>query len=355
MAWPFLFEENFELGTFGRFDSETDTGALLNYRHYSYLAREDVTKVGGIAPWRGAYCVEWNLGDTNDHILIEADLDVADAATRYSRFYIFLGKDLRATSDDVFSIYELQGTANAQESVVALSITAATQAVLIGTAQVPGDIVFSGEPLPRGKWICIELATADVIGSATGTSQLFVDGVARAAVTHAAVNTVIARGVLGTQDTLSTTTGHVYMDAFVFDDTRIYPHSDRYPDTMWITQSQHICLGYSELLNVTLLPGAEATNTLKIYDTDCANVNDESNVVAQLYNLTISEPPIDLADVPVDVKRGAFVQLATGTANDATGKMPRALVHIGKSQGYRSHGRVRQFGASRTIHNLATQ
>jgi hypothetical protein len=370
MAWPYIFEENFERGTLGKFDSETDTGSLLNFRHFSFLAREDTTVVGAIAPWRGAYCVELNLGDTNDHTLIEGDIDVVTADSGFTRFYMFLGKDLRATADDVFSIYELQGTANAQESVIAMRIIAATGAVQLASAQTQADAVTNavwGDTLPRGRWLCIELVSAVVTGAATGTSQIFVDGAAyNTAVTNAAVNTTVARGVLGSQDTLSTTLGHIYLDCFVFDSSttaansaRVYPNTDRYPETLFLSQSSHICLGYSDLLNVTLLPGAEAGNTLKIFDTDVANTNDDSNVVAQLFNLTISEPPIDLADVPVSVKRGAYVQLLLASGAEPvvgdTNKGPRALVHIGKSQGYYSHGRIRQHGTVRKPHNLATQ
>ncbi len=348
MALPYLVEMNFEQGTNGEWDSESDTGSLLNFPHYTKLARYDTTSVGAIAPWRGAFCAEWDLGDTNDHTLIEGDMDIADTTSGFTRFYLFLGKDLRATADDIFSIFELQGTANVQESIIALKITAATGAVQMATAQAAADLVFTNAPiLPRGKWICVELATAIVVGTATGTSQLFVDGTAYLGqITHAAVNTPVLRGVLGTQDTLSTTLGHIFMDAFMFDagagSARIMPNSDRYPETILITKTQHICLGNSELLNVTLLPTNAATNSLKIYDTDNANVTDDSNLVAWLYNLAAKEPPIDLADVPVNVKRGAYVVLAVDTAG--TDADPQALIHIGRSQGYGSHGRVRQHG-----------
>lgn len=344
MAFPFVFESNFEDGVMTgstQWDSEADTGSLLNLRHYSWVSRYDATIVGPIAPWRGAFVAEWLLGDTNDHTLIEADLAVADGVTRWTRFYLFLGKNLTATADDVFSIYELQGTANAQECVVALKITAATGAIQIGHAQTQAGITFGGNPLPRGRWICIEVKTVCVTGSATGTSQVFVDGTAlAAAVTNAGVNTAITRGVLGTQDTLSTTTGYLFMDAFVFDDARIGMMRDRYPDTVMVTKSCHLGVGMTDVLNVTLLPGTGTNSVVKVWDTDSADVSDENNVDAFLFNLTASEPPIDLADVPMVCRRGVYVELS-GTA-------PRALVHIGKSQGWGSHGRVRQHGYSRS-------
>lgn len=350
MAFPFIAEYNFEdaaLTGSTEFDSETDTGSLLNLRHYSVLAGYDATVVGPIAPWRGAYVAEWLLGDTNDHTLIAAAIAVANGATRYSRFYIFLGKNLTATADDVFSIYEMQGTANAQECTIALKITAATGVIQIGHAQAQADIVFGGNPLTRGKWICVEVITACVTGSATGTSQLYIDGTAfAAAVTNAAVNTAIVRGVLGTQDTLATTTGYLFMDAFVFDDTgRVGPMRDRYPEIVTVTKSTHLALGNSEALNITFIDTG-TTGVLKIYDTDSADVSDENNIVAFL-NGTVASVPVDLADVPLPVKRGMYVQIS-GTA-------PRALIHIGRSNGWVSHGIVRQLGYNRKTSLKVTQ
>jgi hypothetical protein len=171
----------------------------------------------------------------------------------------------------------------------------------------------------------------------TGTIDLYVDGSLVQSVTTL-TNTAVLRGVLGSQNTLSTTLGHFYIDQFVQDDTRIGQLATRYPTTLWVSKSQHIAVGETELLNVTLLPAAGTNHAVKIFDTDTADVSDEGNIVAHLYNLTASEPPIDLADVPVCVRRGAFVQLS-GDAGT------RALIHIGCSQGYHSAGRIRQHGS----------
>lgn len=336
MARPYIFEDNFESGGVGAWDSETDVELALNVRHYSWLAREDATKVGPIAPYRGAYVLEFDSkGDTADHVLIEGDMDIADTATGYAGFYLFLGKDLRGVTD-IFNIFELQGTVNAVEAAISLRITTGSDEVEIGVGQTAAA-TFSTEKLQKGRWYHIGLKTLVSTGG-VGTSELFVDGVSRHSI-GTITNTAVLRGVLGIQDTLSTTLGHIYFDQFAFDDGQILPFSDRYPETILIYKSQHIALGQTDLLNVTLEQGAGTDNVLKIYDTDKANTTDEHNLVAWLYNLTASEPPIDLADVPVTVKRGAYVQL--------TGTSPRALIHIGSSQGYYSAGRVRQHGAKR--------
>jgi hypothetical protein len=350
MAFPYTFEENFELGTRGGFDSETDVNGSLNFRHYSYLARYDTTQIGGIAPWRGAYCVELDLtGETADHTLIEANV-VADTKVAFASFYVFFGKDFRATADDTLNIFEFQSAA-AVQGVVGITITAATQAITIGTGKI-APTVFGAQPLERGKWYHISLAT-DVETGGTGTSTLYVDGVQVAQVTTI-TNIALTTTAFGVRGALATTFGHIFLDCFIMDDTgaeaaatRFLPMSDRYPEIVMMTMSGHLALGNSELLNVTLIAGNGTNNILKIYDTDNATVTDESNVVAYLNNLTALEPPIDLADVPQNVKRGVYVQLA-GTA-------PRALIHIGKSQGWFSHGRVRQHGFNHKPSNQVTQ
>lgn len=335
MARPYIFEDNFETGGVTAWDSETDVEGRLNIRHYSWLAREDVIKTGPIAPYRGAFVAEWNLGDTADHVLIEGDIDIADTTTAYSSFYFFAGNDLRATSTDTFNIYEVQGTANAVENCIGLRINGSTQLLEMGVGQTAPTAFTSS--VVRGQWYFIEMVSVIQSGG-TGTVTLFVDGTSRATVTTL-TNTAVLRGVLGSQDTLSTTTGKYYIDQFAFDDASVKKFADRYPETILIYKSQHVALGESELLNVTLEQGAGTDNVLKIYDTDKADTSDEHNLVAWLYNLTASEPPVDLADVPVCVKRGAYVQL--------TGTSPRALIHIGKSQGYFSAGRIRQHGSTR--------
>lgn len=342
MPLPYIHESNFEIGTTGEWDSETtDTLNRLNVRHYSFLAREDVTKVGPIAPYQGAYCLEIICGgETDAHQLLEGDHDAADTARVFCRFKLFIGNDFTATADDIFNIYEFRSAA-AIERAVSLRITAATGAINIGVGKVAGTVWY-GEALQRGRWYNVEAEVLiSTIGS--GTGDVYLDDTDAASITGL-TDLAQTTGSLGTNNVLSTTSGHLYFDKLVFDNLSAGLIADRYPEQAWLSKTTHVCLGQSELLNVTLMQGAGTDNSLKIYDTDSATTGD-SNLVAELYNLTANEPPIDLADVPLNVKRGAYVVLA-GTA-------PRALVHIGRSQGYTSHGRVRQLGAKRNAHFLA--
>lgn len=341
MAFPFLFESNFERGTNGDWDSEADTGSRLNFPHYSALARYDATIMGPVAPFRGAFVAELDLGDTNDHTLIAAALSIANAVTGYVRFHMFLGKNLRATADDIFALFEFQGTANAVEASVGLRITAATQAIEIGVGQA-APTVFAPNTLTRGKWLCVELVTACSTG-VSGSSTVFVDGT-QVATIASLTNTAILRGVFGAQDTLVTTLGSIFLDQFVFDDTQVGPILDRFPEVRMITKSAHAAVGECEILNLTLLPGNGTNNIVKLYDTDVAYVGDENAVAGMLYNLTAKEPPIDLADVPMNFKRGCYVEIS--------GTEARALVRVGRAQSHSTAG-YRDWGNKRKNHPIA--
>lgn len=342
MSFPFFFESNFEQGTTAEWSSLVDTGNRFNVRHYGVVGRYNATEVGPIIPFRGAYLAELDLGDTNDHTVISSTITIADTVTAYTRFYLFLGKNLRATADNTFSIYEQQGTANATEAVVGLTITAATGAITIGVGHA-APTVFAPNMLVRGRWYAVELmTTVSTIGA--GVATLFLDGAQIATVTGS-TNTPILRGVLGTRNTVATTLGFVFFDQVVFDDGRIFPIVERFSESRLVTKSAHLAMGETEILNLTLLPGSGTNCVLKLYDTDSAYVSDENNAQSILFNLTANEPPIDLADVPLSFKRGVYAELSgTGT---------RAVIRIGRHTAYGSVGRIRDYANRRTNHPLA--
>lgn len=339
-ALPYIFESNFETGLTTEWDSETtDTNNVLKIKHYTELADYNASVIGPITPFRGAYCMEIRLGgETDAHQLIEGDLDIADTQEAYAAFQLFIGKNFTATADDIFNIFE-QNSAAAVERAVSLRITAATNIVEIGVGKVAGT-VWAAQPLERGKWYHVELKTVIQSGG-TGTGDVYLDGSLVASITTL-TDLAGTTGSLGTKNTLATTSGYLFFDCFRYDTaaagtlTAFGPRKERFPEVLWVNKTTHVCLGDSDLLNVTLLAGT-APNTLTIYDTDRADISDESNKVAYLNTLTSLEPPVDLADVPVCLKRGAYVVI--------TGTETKALIHIGRSSGYYSTGRIRALGA----------
>ena len=85
MAFPYDHHVNFEAGSRGSFNAETDTDSKLDFPHYSELALTP----GHGAPFSGAYCMRVDLsGGTNDaYVNEDDDWDFALNASTSFRFY----------------------------------------------------------------------------------------------------------------------------------------------------------------------------------------------------------------------------------------------------------------------------
>ena len=335
MAFPWVFESNFEQGNADEWGSESDTGGLLDFPHYTTLAA-----IPGMGlPFRGAYCMRIDCGDTNDHVLIEGDMNIADTGTAWVRFYLYIHKDFAATANDIFNIFEWQQAGGTAEAVISLQITAATNLVEIAIAD--GTEASSGfTELTKGTWHHIEaLFTVDVTPGTDGVLTLRLDDFQIQTVTGHNQAAAIGRGVLGTQNTASTTTGVLLFDQFIFDELQIFPFKRRYVENVLVTKDQHLFVGNGRIENITLMSGNGTNNVVTIYDTDTADTNDASNIVAELKNTAANEV-VDPAGMPVSVTRGAYVVM--------TGTDPRALVQLGLAQGWGSEGAIRTYASRRS-------
>lgn len=333
MAFAYVFESNLEAGTNAEWDSESDTGSLLDFPHFSELARFPWATC---APYRGSYCARIACGDTNDHTLTEGDIDIADAATRWFRFYINFMPDFAATADDVFNFFELQQAAGTVESSLGFRITAATGAIEIGIGDGTAPSSYATSTLSRNRWYCIELAALISTGGA-GTLTLYVDGQSVVALTTLTNAAAVGQGVLGTQDTLSTTTGTILFDEFAMDDLQLYPYRERFPRQMTFTKSGHLFVGPGSIDAATLLTTG-ASNTMYLYDTDTANTNDAQSRVVEL---DISTHTTIGGDPPIRFQRGCYVQLS--------GTNPRGQVILPEARGpqYYSEWGMRHYGQNR--------
>lgn len=332
MAFPYIFQSNFESGSNAEWDSESDTGSLLDFPHYSTLARVP----GAPAPYRGAYCMRIDLsaGDTNDHTVTEGDMDIADAGTAYFRWYMFVSSNFTASADDIFNIFELQQGGGTVEMSVSMQITAATNTLEIGFGDGTAQSSFVAWPT-RGKWVCVELLATVSTGGA-GVATLFLDGTQVQTATTLTQAAAVGQCVLGTQNTLATTTGLLYFDQFVMDDTRIGPLEPRFSTEVLLTKSGHVFMGQGCLENISLLSGGAADNVLQVFDTDVANTTQSYKL--ELKNTAASEL-VDPAGIPVELQRGCYVSLA--------GTNPRAIAKVGFAQGYFSDGRIKDHGRRR--------
>ena len=337
MAFPWLFESNFEAGTNAEWDSETDTGSQLDFPHYTTLAQYPWV---GAAPFRGAYAMRASLvGGTADAFVTEGDLNIALAANRFVSFAIYFSPTFTGTADDTFNILELQETGNAAMITFGARIVAATNVINLGIGKAAPTTF--GDPIERGVWYTIEIdATLDDGASDDGTIDIYVtkaDDKSAALVYATQVasldQTAVTHGVLGIQDHLATTTGVILLDSFVFDDARIYAPRRRYVDEVLMTKSGHLFVGPGIVNNTSLLSGAGTDCVLSVYDTDKADTNDASNILVELKN-TANNEIVDPAGMPVRVRRGAYVTLS--------GTNPRGLLQLGTAA--KSDAAVRRHG-----------
>jgi hypothetical protein len=255
------------------------------------------------------------LGDTNDHVVIEGDIDIADAGTSYFRWYMGLSKDFRFTADDTFNVFELQQAGGTTEMSVGVRVTNSSQVIEIGIGD--GTAPTSFVPWPgKGKWVCVELLATVSTGGA-GVLTLFLDGAQVATLTSLTQAAAVGRGVLGSQDTLSTTLGVIYYDQFVQDDARVYPFRERFPFAVTILKTQHVFIGPGYLDGVVLSTTTTGDETLALYDTDNATINDASTII-DLTSLTQSS-----SYGPLWFQRGCYAVIG--------GTSPKGIVYLTQS------------------------
>ncbi len=335
MAFPWIFQSNFEAGTNGEWDSETDTGSQLDIAHYRDLARYPWPTA---APLSGAYCLRLTLsGGTADATLTEGDIDIAANANRFVGFGLWFSPTFDATADDTVNLLELQQGGGTVEATFGFRYVAATDVINLGIGET-APTSFSSEALQKGVWYWVDLdVDLDAGTDNDGSINMYVTRIGDAAQTTASATAVssldqgaVGQGVLGVQGHLATTTGVILIDDFIFDDARVYPPRTRYPYEVMLTKSGHAFVGPGCISNVTLLSGAGTDNVLKVFDTNTADTLNAESVVAELKN-TANNETVDPAGMPVEVRRGAYVSLS--------GTNPRALVQI--KSGARSDARVR--------------
>jgi hypothetical protein len=310
MAFPWIFEENFEDGTLGNFNSETDSASQLDIPHYTELARSPHSTS---APYRGAYCARLVLsGGTADAIFLEADINIADTATNSFKFKIWFSPDFTATADDTAAILELEGSAVTGSVGFRIDGDVAFGAINMGigstnTGTVPNT--FASGVIERGVWYTIE-AIFNIETDASGTADLFVsredklgDKVAVASLTSV-TNVAVTDGTFGIQNHAATTTGTILLDEFIQDDVQIFHDDIRHPQAPIFTKSGHVFVGPGWITGAALLTD-EASNAMRLWDTDVANTDYTQGFVLEfdLNNQTAY-------DGALYFRRGCYVELA---------------------------------------------
>ena len=339
MAFPYDHHVNFEDGTRGAFDGETDTDSKLDFPHYSELARTP----GHGAPFSGAYCMRVDLsGGTNDaYVNEDSAWDFALNAVSSFRFYLYVDNMTMATTNE-FIIWQLRSAAAAQV-VMAINFTTAN-GLRLGVGNTAATVFL---PLTQGQWHLIDITVnIDENGNDDGDINWRLDGVAGTAVTGLD-QLATTTGRLGAMDIdAGTTSGVLLFDDIATDSARIFGilPQDRFSTDVVMVTSGHVFAGPGCVENATLLASETANCGLRLWDTDVANTDGIENEKLLLRNTgTTGGEIVDPAGVPVEFKRGCYVSLS-GTA-DALG--PWARLKIGRAPAWGSDGAIRSYGLRR--------
>lgn len=347
MAFPFASGNGFESGAHG-FTSETDSTAILDFPHYTELARHNM------APYRGAYCMRIKPagGTTSAYVQEDTAYDMALDDERYLRFYCYLGRDFTMAASDKVSLVEFESTLDTTTEVAAGLTNAAgviqfwvneTAAAASAATFNLGNLNPAGQPgSALGRWYCFELAIVlDAGGGNDGSITGYVDGAAmtaKSSLDQAAIVNV-KFGVIGLD---AGTTGTILMDEIVFDDARVYPHKERFPQVFQVTKNEHIFVGPGWVESAAIL-STTSTDTMILWDTDRADVLDTQGMKVELNNTIHSS-----ASGPIYFDKGCYAvisgssprgQVATAVSSDRPGVFgplgysERGMIQIGRSKG----------------------
>ncbi|MCI0559331.1 MAG: hypothetical protein MN733_12625, partial [Nitrososphaera sp.] len=252
MAFPYLSENGFELGTLGHFDAiSPDPFTRAGFDHYSTLAGRSDVKV---APYRGAYCFRVDLGtNTTTHYLQETGSWDTTAGSRiFFRLQFYVSPNITMATTNEFAIFQLWSGATTVEAGAYINFTTAN-GLRIGIGETSATSFLA---LTTGRWHTLELNCLidDGVGD-NGTIDGFLDNTAFTQVASLDQGEITSGvvGVIG-QDA-GTTAGVILFDEIFADDTRLFPVVERFPETMFMTASGHVAVGQTDLLNVTLIPG----------------------------------------------------------------------------------------------------
>ena len=165
---------------------------------------------------------------------------------------------------------------------------------------------------------------------------MYLDGKATGAALATLDQGAITHGVLGTKNTLATTTGgYLLFDEFAFDDSRMSV-SHRFAEHRIIAASSFLFVGAGTIGNVKLLDTGGGDVVLELYDVDEYSTSSEPRWYGQTITANVD---VDAADVPIEFTRGCLAVLS--------GTLPAAQFQVSRAAGWGSDGAVRTHASKR--------
>jgi hypothetical protein len=294
------FAENFELGTFGVFDAETDTGSLLDFPHYTELARF------GQAPYRGAYCMRLRLaGATDAYVQENSAYDLAAAAVHFTAGYFYIGKNFVMADTDKFAMFNLESVADTTV-IVACGLDRSGADIRLWFAATNSSsaqtVVLGSTTTALGKWYHVELRIdVDAGGGNDGTIDGYLNGVAFGSQITALDQGAGVDAKWGAITVDAGTSGTILFDQIqltIASGTQIYPYRERYTtQNRWSGKfaQDHVLIGPGEFS--AAVTGSSTDAVLTLFDTDGVPNGLEPLVVLRPVSATEFTPGHDVFTV----------------------------------------------------------
>ena len=318
MALPLEFYENFEAGTKGNFDSESDSGKRLDFPHARDLAP--------LVPWRGAYCCRVNLGKNSDDAYLSETVSWASGQTRYGRFRLFVGDDVQFGNDgdrvQLLAFYSSGPTLEGGISLVRVDPHGTV--IAVGS---PGASDFTNNGylvVPQGQWLTLEFRKQ--VDSSSGLVLICRPDIGQTVSALGAEGTITTVR-LGAIDQTGDIQGTLLFDEFAIDEGRLYDDSDSAHNGALSGRSMHLLksgfafLGKGEIEHVNLIDGGSNDSVLRIYDTDEGQFT-PMGALRETLKSNAASSSVQSLHRGFSVSRGAYVELS--------GTNPQALIRIGQ-------------------------
>lgn len=312
MAFPYTFFENFEDGTLGNFNSETDTGSALDFPHYTQL-----TRTNDPTPYRGAHMLRVdlaNVGGNTAYVQENDGFDLALDATLYIMFTLFVTDDLTMAASDLFQLFSMQSTGPVDEACVFIFNNAGSIELHANeTASTTGSI---SKALELGKWHTVELyVNLDAGGGNDGTLDCWLDGVQIGSQITALNQGAIVQARLGAMGTdAGTTAGRIFIDRIIADDERIRSMT-RWANHRELVDNEYFFLGQGDLANIHIL-STSGDEVVKVFNTDGKNETYTSGAINR------TDPIIELGATSIKSTSGNF-HFTRGCYVEMSGTSPR--------------------------------
>ena len=308
------YNENFESGTRGNFDEENDTGSILDFPHYTTLARF------GMTPYRGAYCMRLVLaGATDANVQENAGFDFSASDVRPVAWNFYLSKDFTMTDGDKFAMFNLESTEDTTVEA-AVGIERSGTNIQLWASQtnnsVTRTVVLGSTTTALNKWFHVELRLdIDAGGADDGTIDAYLDGSQFGAQLTGLNQAVPVDAKFGAIGVDAGTSGTILIDQIMVGTNgaaQFFPFRERYtPRNRWIPfDEDHPIIGPGSFACAVTGTGTNAV--MNLYDTD--GVPNGLEPFAQIKNVSANEfiPGHDI----FEVFYGLYVTL-TGTNVEA--------------------------------------